>query len=144
MGNLGEILGQGWKAEDHKGGILLPAAEYECMITKAELKDTKDGTGRYIKVELKTRDNRLVWDNITVVNKNEMAVTIGQGQLANLCEACGMASVSDTEQFVGHTVIARVGIEKGKDGRDDQNKVKSYKTFRVGSGVADTSGRTPF
>lgn len=63
----------------------LPAGKYLMTCTNAELKDTKDGTGKYIKIELTVKagehEGRKLFSNFNIVNKNQQASEIGQSQL---------------------------------------------------------------
>jgi len=144
MGNLSDVLGAGWKAEEHKQEFsVLKPGDYNVMVTNAKLADTKDGTGRYIKLELKTADNRVVFANLNIKNKNELATKIGQAQLAELCEACGLSSVEDTEQFVGHTIQVRLKVKKDET-YGDKNEVTKYMKYQIGSGAQGNTGEVPF
>lgn len=74
-----------------QGNETLPAGKYVCNVTNAELKDTKDGTGEYIRAELTVAEgeakNRKIFTNFNTKNKNQQAVTIGLGQLKSLLES---------------------------------------------------------
>jgi len=144
MGNLTDIIGSDWKASEHKQEFsVLKPGDYTVMVTNAKVADTKDGTGRYIKVELKTTDGRVVFANINIKNKNELATKIGQAQLAELCEACGLTSVEDTDQFVGQTIQVRLKVKRD-DAYGDKNEVAKYMKYQIGSGVNADAGSIPF
>jgi hypothetical protein len=66
---------------------VLPAGKYNASCTNAELKETANGKGKYIKIELTITDGkfegRKLWTNFNVVNENQKAKEIGLGQLKN-------------------------------------------------------------
>lgn len=71
-----------------QGDETLPAGKYVCNITNAELKDTKAGNGKYVKVEFTVKEGessgRKVWAQINVANANPKAEEIGKSQLKSL------------------------------------------------------------
>ena len=119
------------KADD--GGYSpIPAGEYVFQITGAELKQTKDGSGQYIKGEFTviapSYQGRKVFQNFNIYNRNSEAERIGRSQLKALAIAVGLDTLRNTDELIGRTVAARVSIEKDKSGRyDDQNRLSKYK-----------------
>ena len=71
-----------------QGNETLAAGKYTVNVTNAELKDTKSGNGKYIKIELTVKDGdftgRKIWSQINVVNANPKAEEIGRSQLKAL------------------------------------------------------------
>jgi hypothetical protein len=69
-----------------QGNDTLPAGKYVCNITNAELKDTKSGTGQYVKFEFTVKEGdaagRKVWAQINVKNENPKAQEIGMSQFS--------------------------------------------------------------
>ena len=112
---------------------LIPDGWYNAVIEKAELKDTKDYTGKYIDISYKitgpAQENRLVFGNVNIQSKSEKAEEIGLGQLRQIAAALGLASISDTEQLVNRPVSIKVGIKKGNEGYSDKNDVKAWKSL---------------
>lgn len=109
-----------------------PAGEYTLLIEKVELKPTKAGTGSYLSLQLKVQggqyNNRVAFDMITYTNPNPQAVEIGHRKLSGLCRAAGVVQLSDTQQLVNRTVMAKVGIEEDKTGQyEPKNTIKVYK-----------------
>lgn len=123
------------KADD--GGYSpIPAGEYVFQLTGAELKQTKDGSGQYIKGEFTvvapSYQGRKVFQNFNIYNRNSEAERIGRSQLKALAIAVGLDTLRDTDELIGRTVAARVSIEKDKSGRyDDQNRLSKYKPADV-------------
>lgn len=72
---------------------VLPEGKYSCAITKAEMADTKSGSGMMIKAEFRIMDGqhegRKVFHNFNVQNTNPKAQEIGLAQLKALMEAAG-------------------------------------------------------
>ena len=118
----------------------LPEGEYTVTIKQADVKDTKAGNGQYINLRLDVADGkyarRVLFAMITLKNASEKAESIGRGQLRDLMSACGIGSLQDTDQLLGHTVMVRVG-QRDYNGTT-QNDVKGYKS--VGGGIPATSG----
>jgi hypothetical protein len=117
--------------EPSKGFDILPAGQYTVMITNSDIKLTKAGDGEYVWIEYTVLDgeheNRRLWSNHNVKNKNEEAEKIAKSEMSAICAACGIKGrLDDTNQL--HDVPMRVGvsIRRGKDGYADQNQIRSW------------------
>lgn len=138
MASLQQVFAGGFDAtavapdEGRDFSPLTPGA-YEVEITSSELKDTKAGTGCYLSLEMTvigpTGAGRKVWQNITLRNQNAQAESIGQAQLSALCHAVNIAQLKDTDHLFGKVLRVRLGIEKGKDGHPDRNKVTAWESM---------------
>lgn len=68
----------------------LPDGKYTCTISDAMLKDTKSGTGEYVKVTFTIRtgeqEGRKIFTQFNVKNDNPKAVEIGLQQIKSLLE----------------------------------------------------------
>lgn len=114
----------------------IPEGEYTVKVSKTELKDTKDMTGKYINAELSVLgpkfQGRKIFTRFNIRNNNEQAMQIGQRQLKELMLASGMtpeqiAGFKDTDQLMGLTCNAKIIIREDKSGKyDPQNDVKRY------------------
>ena len=108
----------------------LPAGEYKCQINSAEIRETNNGNGRYVNVELEAfmpnGSTRRVWDVLLFEHTNETAQKIGLSRLRSLGEAIGMdAGEIDPDGMAGNRVVARLKI----DNRDtERNQVTLYKS----------------
>ena len=113
----------------------IPAGEYTAMITDSELKDTKNGTGKYLQLSFQILDgpykNRIVFDRLNIFNVNPTAQEIGQRALSALCHATGVLQVSDSAQLHNIPVIIKVAV-RPSDQYGDSNEVKSYKSIKGG------------
>lgn len=108
----------------------LPAGAYEVEISNADVKDTKNGNGCYLALELTvvgpTNAGRKVWANITLKNSNAQAEQIGAGQLSALCHAAGIPVLKDSDQLFQKIVRVRLKVTPAKDGFQAKNDVTAY------------------
>ena len=126
--------------EPSKGFEVLPPGKYTCLIEGAELKDTKAGTGKYIKVTLSVlgegdHKNRKLFDNINIFNPSEDCQRMGIAQLSSLGRAAECYPVNDTVDLVGKIVVAVVKVKKREDTGEDANTVRTYENPSAPHGV---------
>ncbi len=111
----------------------LPAGEYTATVKSADLTPTKDGTGQYLKLRLDivgpSHSGRVVFSNININNKSPKAEEIGRRQLGDLMRACGIPQLSDTDQFIGHTIAVKVDVRNDPT-YGASNEVKAYKAVK--------------
>ncbi len=145
MGNIADIYGGGFdtsSVEAASGFEPLAAGWYPVEIENAEIRDTKAGTGKYLKLELSVigeqHNGRKLWPNINLMNPNAKAVEIGMRELAALGLACGLAAITDTDELLGKQIQARVKIKQEK-GYDPDNEVTAYKPLGSGQTAAAPS-----
>ena len=141
MAKLGITINKADLPEDSQGDYSpIPDGWYTTQVTGAELKDTKAGTGQYIKVEHtivgEQFSGRKVWGNINIQNPNEKAEEIGRQQLNKLMTAIGLNMLEDTDELVGKDVSIKLKIKEASGGYDASNEVKGYKA----SGSAAPAG----
>lgn len=112
-------------------GEPVPAGTYLARITEAEIKETKNGTGSYIKLRWDiagpTHEGRVVFDNINIKNDSQKAEEIGLSQLRSLLVALGLARVSDTDELLNGVAQIKVAIGKAQEGYEPSNEVRTYK-----------------
>lgn len=110
---------------------LLPKGEYLAMIIASEMKPNKARTGEYLQLTFEVIDGpgkgRKIFDRLNIRNANKTAEKIAIEQLNALCLATNVLHLQDSEQLHNIPVQIVVDIEAGKDGYDDQNRVKAYK-----------------
>lgn len=115
----------------------VPAGDYTVIVTESEVRETKNGTGKYLNLSLEIQGGqfhgRKLWDRLNLWNSNQLAVEIAQRQLAQACHAIGQLQVGDSTElhYKPMTAIVRVRTEEG---REPQNEVRGYKP--VANGVA--------
>jgi len=114
----------------------LPAGEYPAHVTDSDIKDTKKGDGKYIKLTWEILDGpfagRLVFENYNYINSSAQAAEIGQRDFASACRALGRPNVTDTEQLHAIPAIIKLKIQPGKDGYAPQNKIAKYSPVSAG------------
>jgi len=161
-GNLGDFFGDfDWdsvSADAPAEFLALPAGYYKVVILESEVKESQNKPGsKYLSLKLQVADgkhqNRTLFANLTVANRNEVAVKIGREQIARLVKACGLPGLQDSSQFVGKIAeakIARTRSEQYGDSEGWSNDVKGF--YAVGSSpqstghaesVADNPSPTP-
>lgn len=124
----------------------LPEGNYNATITQAELKDTNDKTGQYIKLRLDitgpSHQGRVIFSNLNIKNASAKAEEIGRQQLGDIMRAIGLAKVNDTDQLIGGNVNIKLSI---RDKRTDEktgktyeasNEVKAYRAINGGAAPA--------
>lgn len=125
----------------------VPEGLYNADIEKAEVKQTKDGTGQYINMQLKilgpTQSGRVVFGTINIQNKSEKAEEIGLRQLKELRAACGIASLRDTDELIGRQVKIKVKIQPEKDGYPARNTIGGYSAISGNTMPMPSGGSTP-
>lgn len=109
---------------------LLPKGDYLAMAIASELKPNSKRTGEYLQITFEVIDGpskgRKVWDRLNIRNANKTAEKIAMEQLNALCMATNVLHLQDSEQLHNIPLVIKVDIEAGRDGYDDQNRVKGY------------------
>ena len=119
--------------DDEKTGDYapLPAGWYDVTLEKAELCDTRAGTGKYIKCMLRTDNNRVLFTNMNIQNPNSTAQNIGLQQLKIVAKAQGLETVQESDQLVGARFSVKVSVEEDTYRGDGsmKNEVKGFKAI---------------
>lgn len=143
-------LDQPINAADYAGDRsydVIPAGWYTARITQAEVKSTKAGTGRYVKVRYDiigpTHQGRVVFGNLNVSNPNPQAEKIGREQLSDLMRAIGLATLQDTDQLIGGTCQIKVAVQTGEGSYSDSNEIKGWKTTNVAPSAGQPAAPAP-
>lgn len=110
----------------------IPEGDYILRVSETDIKDTKDGTGKYVKVVFDvvapSHQGRKIFANFNIFNSSADAERIGKQQLKSLVIAGKVQEpLRDTDQLVGATVRAKVAIKPAEGQFDAQNVIKSYK-----------------
>lgn len=115
----------------------LPAGDYSVTIESADVNPTKDGQGQYIKMKMKvsgpTHAGRTIFANLNIRNKSPKAEEIGRQQLGDIMRAIGLATLSDTDQLIGGSLVVKLTIKPADGQYEAGNEVKAYK---AGNGSA--------
>lgn len=121
----------------------LPPGWYEASITKADLKNTKDGAGQYIAIRYDiigpTHQGRVVFGNLNIKNASAKAEEIGRGHLGDIMRAIGLSRVTDTDQLIGGTLSIKLEIRAATDQYAAQNDVKGYRAINGSAPTFATS-----
>lgn len=108
----------------------LPPGWYDVRITEGEVKQTKAGTGSYLKlrydVEGPTHQGRVVFGNLNLRNPNPEAERIGAQQMGELLRAVGMARLEDSDQLIGKTMSVKLSVKESEQ-YGASNEVKAFK-----------------
>ena len=116
---------------------VIPPGKYVMQIVKSERKDTKDGQGEFIEMELDVLDGefkgRKVWDRLNKWNANPQTVKIAEETLSAICHATGVLDLTDTEQLHCRPMLVKVIVkpERTVNGRtyDPSNEIKGYEAL---------------
>ncbi len=134
-GNISELLGEDFdthSVEPAVGFEALPAGWYPVQISDAEIRDTKSGTGKYIRLELEVigdhHAGRKVFARLNIVNPNPTTVQIAMRELAAVGQALNLSATTDTAELIGGQLQIKLVIRAEK-GQEPQNEVKGYKAL---------------
>ena len=112
---------------------LVPAGWYNAIINKAEIKNTKAGTGQYIAIRYDitgpSHQGRVVFGQLNIKNPNSQAEEIGRKQLGEVMRSIGLARVTDTDQLIGGNLQIKVGIKEADGQYEASNQIKGYKAI---------------
>ena len=79
---------------------VIPAGKYNAVIVESEMKATRAGTGRYLKLVFEITDGeyagRKLFASINLENPNQDAVRIGRAELSAVCHAVNVLDLQDT------------------------------------------------
>jgi hypothetical protein len=108
----------------------LPVGDYEVIITETEMKDTKNGKGKYLQLtfEVVGEENkgRKVWDRLNLINENSTAQEIAQRSLSAICRAVGVLHPTDSDELKDIPLIIKVGIRPASGEYQPSNIIKGY------------------
>lgn len=144
MAQLGYTINKADLPEDSSSGDYTPLPEgwYDVQVTGAEVKDTKSGTGQYIKVEYtivgQDYAGRKVWGMLNIKNDNDKAEEIGRQELNKLMSSIGIESLTDTDQLVGPELSVKLKIRPAQGEYGPSNDVKGYKA-KAKAAAGDTT-----
>ena len=132
MGNLGGVFDATQVAPD-TGRDPLPTGDYICVIVDSDMKQTKDGRGQYLELVHEVVEGpakgRKAWARLNLVNHNQTAQSIAQGQLSAICHACGVLTIQDSQQLHNRPILVRIEYVKAGPKRDsDSNEIRSWKS----------------
>lgn len=143
MAFLGETFGVDDLPQSDRNYELIPEGWYNATITKAELGNTKSGTGQKIDVRYDitgpTQQGRVIFASVNIRNQSQKAEEIGRQQLGEIMRAIGLAKVEDTDQLIGGQLCIKVKIreatekDKAAGYNDPRNEVAGWKSVSGGT-----------
>ena len=119
--------------ENQKVNNALPAGEYHAVLVASEKKQTKDGSGAYLKLDFQIASGEFqnqhifsncnLWLALTDDNKR-MAVQIAKGQLSELCRAVGVLNPKDSKELHGIPMLIKLNCKENGEYGMQNNIVK--------------------
>lgn len=131
MARLGNLDYEAAKTSD-----LIPPGTYEAKVIKSDIVPTKDGSGKMLVLDFEIMVDgrrRMHWERLNLVNKNADAVRIATRQLLQIAEAVGVpVPIVDSEDLHHKPMMVTVGIDPGKNGYQDKNKLTKFAAWQAG------------
>ncbi len=124
----------------------IPAGWYRALISSDEVKPTKAGDGKYLKLSLQIIEdgkfkNRIVFTNLNLWNKNQEAVAISNAALKSICDAVNVPwKPADSSLLHLKPMMIKLSIKEYNG--NDQNEVKGYKACLPQSQTQQTATTT--
>lgn len=122
------------QVEDNRSFDAVPPGDYVVQWVESEWKDGKNAGSRYIEVEMEIMEGphagQHLWDRLNLVNANQQAVQIANGQLKSACVAVGNMQPKDTSELHYKPMIAKVKVDKPRDGYEAGNSISGYKAIQ--------------
>lgn len=129
MADLSELDLTGTEPSREAGNFeLLKSGLYPACIVDSELADTKDGTGRMLKLTLQITDGehkgRTFFDRLNIYNKSEQAQEIARKTLRLLTDLCGVNNLGDSKELHDVPLCIRLGTTEYQG--EKRNEIKGY------------------
>ena len=125
----------------------IPAGKYLAVINGSEMKPTKAGTGQYLELTFQIIDgpykNRLLWSRLNLVNPNEVAMKIAQGELSAICRAVNVLQPKDSLDLHDLPLTIVVKCKKREDNGEVVNEIRGYSKKETASGAPQQSAGNP-
>lgn len=148
MAFLGETFSTDELPVSDRSFDLIPQGWYNVSITKADLGQTKSGTGTKIDMRYDitgpSHEGRVVFGSINIRNQSQKAEEIGRQQLGEIMRAIGLAKVEDTDQLIGGQIQIKIKIRKPTDNdkangyHDDKNEIGGWKSLTGSTPISGT------
>jgi hypothetical protein len=116
----------------------IPDGEHNATIVGCELKDTKDGTGKYLNIKWQVDAGSAFFYKYNVINKSEKTMNISKSQIADIQLANGKPKgpVHATEELLG----LRCKLKLKNETDDYGDKIRILKHAKA----EETTGEIPF
>jgi len=121
--------------EDANPFAPVEAGWYVAEITKSELKTTAKKDGKYIALSFRIdpeaegpEAGRMVYTNLNIVNKNDVAVKIARSDLKKICEAVDLnGDLEDTEDLHNIPLGIKLSVKAETAQWPAKNEIKDFK-----------------
>lgn len=116
----------------------IPQGDYPAVITEAQWRDTKSGSGRYLQLKLEVQGGehagRVLFDRLNLKNPNATAVEIAMRTLSAICRAVGVMKPRDESELLYKPLVVQVVVRPDDGQHGPSNEIKGYKA--AGSATA--------
>jgi len=125
----------------------IPSDWYVAIADEAEMKETKAGDGYYLKLRFSTindnpaLNNRKVWANLNLRNKNAKAQEIAMRDLSAIGHAIGELKIGDSSEILNKPLKIKVAI-KDDTQYGPSNVIKGYKPVNEKNEYKPVGGQT--
>jgi hypothetical protein len=124
----------------------IPPGEYVMHIVGSSMEPTRDGQGRYLKLDMEIIEGqqagRRLTERLNLENRNAQAVEIAQRTLRAIVFACQLSACRDSEQLHHRRMLVRVNVKERTDKPGTMsNEIGGYK--QVGGSTAGSGGSAP-
>ena len=108
-------------APENNENNLIPKGEYQAVIVKSDLQETKDKTGKYLKLDFQICSgeymNKHVFTNLNLWlaetdDKKKTAVKIAKAQMSELCRAVNVLNPRDSSDLHNKPLTIKVGVQE--------------------------------
>lgn len=117
--------------KDEKKFDVLPAGNYLFKCQSVEIKETKAGTGKYIKAKLREqKSGTTLFHNFNIENPNAKAVEIGLSQLKSFLKGANYSTPEDLkelEDLIGLKCWAKTKVRSSHE-YGDSAEISYFKT----------------
>jgi hypothetical protein len=121
----------------------IPAGKYLAMIVDSAMKPNKAGTGQYLELVFQIIEGefkgRQLWARLNLVNPNETAMKIAQGELSAICRAVGVLTPGDSVELHNLPLVIKVRLKKRKDVDEVANEICGYEKREAAGGKPQQS-----
>tara|TARA_R110000803_G_scaffold85829_5_gene152226 strand:+ start:228 stop:641 length:414 start_codon:yes stop_codon:yes gene_type:complete len=114
----------------------IPEGWYEAELVKSTYETTNDGEGKYFALTFKIiegeRSNRMIFTNLNWVNKSDVAVRIGKGDMKAIVMAVGLPGdydLEDTDDLHNIPLQIKVSVKPATAQWPEKNEIKGYKAL---------------
>lgn len=115
---------------------VIPAGWYPAEIVKSEMKDTKNKDGKFLALTFRIIDGeykgRLIFTNLNLVNKNNVAVKMARGDLKAICDAVDLeGELEDTVDIHNKPMEIKLSVKPETSQWPAKNEIKGYRKEEV-------------